>query len=232
MAIERHDFPDRDALAERLAARIAGALGDTVSARGRATLALSGGRTPGRFFEALSRTDAPWSRISVLPVDERWVDESSDRSNAASIRRSLLTDQAAEASFLPLYTGGASPEAARDRVEGLVAALPQPFAAVVLGMGEDGHTASWFPGGDRLASALDPAGQRLIESMLAPAAGEPRITLTLPPVLRAGVIALHIEGKAKLAVLQRALDAGDEALMPIRAVLRRATATVEIYWCP
>jgi len=106
-----------------------------------------------------------------------------------------------------------------------------PFDVVVLGMGADGHTASFFPGGDHLAEALDPDNPALLTAMSAPGAGEPRITFTLAPILASDLIALHIEGEDKNTVLMKALSDGPVADMPIRAVLRSGRP-VSVFWAP
>lgn len=232
MPPERHDFADGHALARAQARRVGTALAREIERHGRATLAVSGGTTPRLFFEALACEDLAWPRLTVTLVDERWVDESSPRSNARLVREALLQGPAGQATFVPLTTADRDPETGRDAVEQRIAALDRPFAVVVLGMGDDGHTASWFPGGDRLDQALDASGQRLVETMRAPAAGEPRITMTLPCVLDSRVLVLHIEGEDKRAALDAALGAGPAAAMPIRAALRQHRVPVEIYWCP
>jgi 6-phosphogluconolactonase len=232
MPIARHDFPTKEALADALAGHVADALTARLSRSDRAALAVSGGRTPTRFFEALSRKPVEWSRVDVTLVDERWVGEDSDRSNAALVRQHLLQGPPAAANFVPLHVGAPTPEDGMAQVTARIAALPLPFAAVVLGMGDDGHTASFFPGGDRLAQALDPAAGQLLETMRAPAAGEPRITLTLPVLLAADTLCLHTEGAGKQRVLEAALVCGPVEAMPIRAVLTRSERPVEIFWCP
>ena len=184
-------FDAREALAETLARDVADELDRAIEAKGRATLAVSGGTTPKLFFEKLSEIDIPWSRVSVTLVDERQVPETSERSNARLVRTHLLRNKAAAASFIPL---AGNPAAAR------VAA----FDVAVLGMGSDGHTASFFPGGDRLSEALDAeSGKRLID-LTAPGAGEPRLTFTLPVLEQSGRLALHIEGAEKRQVLKQA----------------------------
>jgi 6-phosphogluconolactonase len=232
MAPARHDFDGPDALAEALASAVEERLASRLAQGGRASLALSGGRTPARFLRALARRTLDWSRVDVTLVDERWVGEDSPRSNAALLRDGLIRDEAATATFYPLYRAGGTPDGERGAVEAMVRGLPHPFACVVLGMGDDGHTASFFPGGDTLAAAIDPATPRLVEALRAPAAGEPRITLTLPALLASDLVCVHIEGETKKAVLAQALADGPVEDMPVRAVLRQDRTPVRVYWCP
>lgn len=223
MASDLHAFPDGAALAEALAADLASALTAGLAGAERVTLALSGGKTPGPMLAALGRADLPWERVVAIPVDERWVPETSDRSNGALLRRALP-----RAALVPMYTGAAEPD--RAAVEARIAAVPWPPCALVLGMGDDGHTASWFPGGDGLHAALT-AGHR-VETVRAAAAGEPRVTLTLSAVLSAELLVLHLEGARKRAVLEEAQSDGPTEDLPIRAVLRRAADRLRIYWSP
>jgi 6-phosphogluconolactonase len=146
------------------------------------------------------------------------------------VKKRLLQGQAAPAEFVPLVNGAETPEAGQEAANDAIAKL-RPFTAVILGMGTDGHTASFFPGGDRLAEALAPGTGRYVETMRAPGAGEPRITLTLPVVLEAGYLALHIEGAPKRLALDAALRAGSFEEMPVRAVLARLPGP-EIFWSP
>ena len=211
-------FEGRDALAAELAADVAAELRRVIAAKGKATLAVSGGSTPKLFFAQLSQADLPWRRVTVTLVDERLVPESSARSNARLVRENLLINAAAEAAFVPLHN---NPDAAR----------AAPLDVVVLGMGDDGHTASFFPKGTGLAAALDPGGKSALVELEAPGAGEPRITFSLPVLLAAGRLSLHIEGAGKRQVLEQALADGPAEDMPVRAVLRAETP-VTLYWCP
>ncbi len=230
MRVSAHDFPDGAALADALATLVAKRLEIAIATRGAASFAVSGGRTPVRFLEALATKPLAWGRVTVTLVDERRVPASSERSNERLVRTHLLRDHAAAARFVPLVHGGATPEADRDAAESALAGIPWPLAIAVLGMGDDGHTASFFPGGDRLDACLDPHSKRRVETLRAPAAGEPRLTLTLPALLASCAIVLHIEGASKLATLERARAGGPETDMPIRAVLARSD--VDVFRCP
>ena len=231
MTIERRSFADKPTLAKELAEAVADRIRAAIAERGAAAIAVSGGSTPGKFFQALGKTkDIDWEKVVVTLVDERWVDETSDRSNALLVNEKMLQGPAAVARFFPLYSGGDAPtDAAVAKTNALMAELPKPFAAVILGMGNDGHTASFFPGGDTLDAALTAEGPTL--AIRAPGAGEPRITFTLPRLLETDGLYLHIEGDEKAQVLEAALGDGPVAEMPIRAVLRSG-APVTVYWCP
>ncbi|MET0330506.1 MAG: 6-phosphogluconolactonase [Dyella sp.] len=227
-------FPDSQALAAALAARVAADLRHAIAARGRAVLAVSGGSTPKHFFEQLSRAELDWSAVSVTLVDERWAPESSERSNARLVKAALLTNQAAAARFVPLYQPeAATPEAGLVALRTRLGELPPRFDAVILGMGNDGHTASFFPGADRLSEALDLNGNARVLPINAAGAGEPRITFTLPALLDTAALYLHIEGDAKREVLDAAQLGQDAAAdYPIRAVLTQTRVPLTVYWCP
>lgn len=211
-------FDARDALADALANDVAAELRRAIAAKGRATLAVSGGSTPKLFFERLSQADLPWQRVMVTLVDERQVPETSERSNARLVRQHLLQNKAAAAQFVPLF-------------ENVEAAKALRFDVAVLGMGSDGHTASFFPEADRLKEAIDSGTSQRLIAITAPGAGEPRLTFTLPVLEASGRLALHIEGDDKKHVLDKALADGPEEDMPVRAVLRSATP-ITLYWCP
>lgn len=231
--VTTHNFTDGHALALALAERVADRLRAGLLERDFGLLAVSGGRTPLHFFELLSQASLDWSKVQVTLVDERWVEESDPRSNARLVRGHLLQHDAAAARFVSLYTGAASPEEGEAEAGRRIHALPLPFDAVVLGMGLDGHTASFFPGGDQLAAALDPNLPSGVLPMRAPGAGEPRITLTLPTLIETRHLFLHIEGEDKREVLAQArLGLGEAADYPVRAVLARSPVPAEVYWCP
>ncbi len=217
------EYPDREFLFLKLADLIAGQLADFLRREGRASLCVPGGTTPGPIFDTLSGVDLDWQNVSVFLNDERWVPEDNPRSNTRLLRERLLTGKAARARLVPLYAPLPTPEEALEALsEGLAPHLP--ISVLLLGMGPDMHTASLFPGADRLAEGLA-ADAPLLLPMRAEAAGEPRITLTAPALTGAMNIHLLITGAEKRAVVERAaklppLDA------PVRIILDRAT----VHW--
>ena len=223
------EFTDSAALAENFADWTADILRSAIAARGMALLVVSGGSTPKRYFAALSSRDLDWSRVAVTLADERRVSDDSPRSNAKLVRETLLQGRAAKAQFCPLADSRVPPEQEVAGAAARVAQLPLPADLVVLGLGEDGHTASWFPHAAGLAEAVDPAARALVSAMDAPDGLEPRLTLTGRALLRARTLALHIEGANKVEVLARAQGEGPVADMPIRAVLRGAAERLTIF---
>ncbi|MDW9854160.1 6-phosphogluconolactonase [Sinorhizobium meliloti] len=232
MSANMHIFENPSALAEALADDVGARLAAAIAARGAASLAVSGGSTPKAFFRSLSRRELDWSKVTVTLVDERFVPPENDRSNHRLVADNLLQDGAAEARFVPLYQAAETAEAAAAIASERTASLGAPLDVVVLGMGTDGHTASFFPGGTRLEEALDPTTPRGVITMEAEGAGEPRLTFTFSSLQDAGYLVLHIEGSGKKEVLAQAEASGDEAEMPIRAMLRRAASPLQIYWAP
>jgi 6-phosphogluconolactonase len=225
----RREFADGEALAAALAEWTAERLQASIAARSAALLVVSGGKSPERYFEALSKMKLDWTRVSITLADERRVPDDSPRSNARLVREALLRNEAAAASFSPLADSRLTAEQELAAASARVANLPLPADVVVLGMGDDGHTASWFPGAQGLAEAMDSAARQLVAPIVAAGAGEPRLTLTGRVILRADAIALLIEGEAKLKTLAAALGPGPEADMPIRAVLRRAADRLTVF---
>lgn len=225
-----HTFRTNAELSARLASRIATNLAAALQERGAATLAVSGGSTPQPLFAALSCEVLDWSRVTIAPVDERWVEEDHADSNARLIKQFLLQNRASAAHFISMKTPADSPFTAEVLVSENLATYAAAIDVVVLGMGEDGHTASFFPGAQTLARAMDPTGTELCIAVRPPAAAHDRMTLSLAALLRARHAYLHIVGPAKQAVLQRACGPGDAAVMPIRALLHNSALDLDIYY--
>ncbi len=228
--LTRFDWPDAGTLAKELAARIAAKLARHIASEGEAYLAVSGGQTPVRMFAALAAADLNWSKVTVTLVDERWVDETSPRSNAGLVKRHLLVGKAAAARFLPLYSTDHAPEAGW-----LAAELRLAYGAEELDRRCARHGRGWPHGlvfswrrsaGCRARSRLDApdrdhAGARRRRAADHPDIGNPA---------QGRLLALHIEGQAKQRVLEKALGDGPVAEMPVRAVLRQERVPVEIHW--
>lgn len=216
-------YPDREMMMLSLADRIAGELGDFLRREGRASLCLPGGTTPGPVFDTLSGVDLDWGRVAVFLNDERWVPEDDPRSNTRLLRERFLVGRAAAAQLVPLHMDAPAPE---DALESLATGLAPhlPISVLLLGMGADMHTASLFPGADRLAEALSDDAPVLM-ALRAPGAGEPRVTLTAPILKAAMNIHILITGAEKRAALETA-EHLPLAEAPVRTVLAHAT----VHW--
>jgi 6-phosphogluconolactonase len=226
---QRREFANDEELAQGLAEWTAERLRSGIAARGVALLIVSGGKSPARFFELLSNAELDWTRVAITLADERRVADDSPRSNARLVREKLLRNRASAANFTPLADVRLPGDQELAAASARVARLPLPADVVILGMGDDGHTCSWFPGAVGLADAMDQGARQLVAPIEAAGAGEPRLTLTGRVILRATAIALEIEGEAKLATFAKALENGPEDAMPIRAVLRRAADRLTVF---
>jgi 6-phosphogluconolactonase len=188
-------------------------------------LSVPGGTTPEAFLRALAKVQLDWAAVTVILNDERWVPADHERSNERLLRQTLLTGLAAAASYVPLYCETDTPEDGLPLLQDAVRAA-LPIDVLVLGMGADMHTASLFPGADRLTEALDPEGNALLLPMRAPGAAEARITMTLPALLTAGKTHILITGEDKQAALHTALEHGPVEDAPVRAILHSAAPTI------
>jgi 6-phosphogluconolactonase len=219
------EYSDRDALMLDLADIIAGELTSTLEHSDRASLCVPGGTTPGPIFDTLSGVHLAWDRVDILLNDERWVPESSERSNTALLKQRLITGHAAGANLIPLHTDVPTPE---EGLEGLIPAVEAalPLNVLVLGMGLDMHTASLFPGADQLELGLSDHAPTLL-AMRAPGAPEPRITLSAKALKSAVSTHVLITGPEKREALEKArkLQAHEA---PISAFLRGA----QVHWAP
>ncbi len=232
MSIDFKMYTEHNRLVAELADEIVKRLAAGVAENGRASLAVSGGSTPVALFEQLSGMVLSWSKVVITLVDERWVAPTDDDSNERLARNHLLRDKAAAATFIGLKNDAASASAGEEECEQRLKEVPRPFDVLILGMGGDGHTASLFPGAKKLARAIDMNATRTCMGIAPLDAPHERMTLTLPAILDAGQIILHITGPNKREVLQQAQADGPEEEMPIRHVLRQRTTPVTVYWAP
>lgn len=224
MSYDFKAYPDRELMMMDLADVIAGELRAALQHEDRVSLAVPGGTTPGPIFDTLSAVDLDWHRVDVMLTDERWVPEDSERSNTRLLRERLFVDKAAKARLLPLYGGTETPEGSiQDLIEAIKPILP--LSVVLLGMGADMHTASLFPGADRLEDALAHRAPVLMP-MRAAGAPEPRVTMTARVLNGAMSKHLVITGADKREALEHAAKIKDVHEAPVHAVLKDMT----VHW--
>ncbi len=217
MSAEIVTYPDAELMALSLADRIAGELRVNLDAQRPTSLCVPGGSTPALMFRALSGLPLDWEKVTVFLNDERWVDGDNPRSNSAMLRKTLLVGPAAAATYLDLYTGDPTPEGAAPALSEQI--KPHlPITVLVLGMGDDMHTASLFPSAPGLEALLASDAPPV---MAAAGGAEPRITLTAPALQSALNIHIMIKGAQKRAALEAAMGA-DPISAPISAFLRNA----------
>ncbi len=226
------EFKDSSTLVAVLAAQVAELLRVGIKERGRASLVVSGGSTPVPFFAALSELTLDWGKVVITLADERWVDPSDADSNERLVREHLLQNRAIAARFVGLKTGASTAVQGEKECGDRLALLPRPFDVLILGMGNDGHTASLFPQATGLGEALALDSGKLCVAITPPVAPHERMTLTLPALLHSRQIILHLVGPDKRTVYERAMAKGPVVEMPIRAVLGQTIAPVTVFWAP
>jgi len=225
-------YPDSLTLARQLAGDLANRMRKSIEARGRVCIAVSGGQTPVAFFQALAQQQLPWDKVLITLVDERWVPETDPASNARLVREHLLQQQAAQAYFLPLKNSAADPVAGFMECENRLHEQIIRLDYAVLGLGHDGHTASWFPHSAALANAMSSSNA----AWCCPVTDAPqhlqRMTLTWNLLSGCRHLFLHFEGPDKDAVFAAASDPAqlhDNAAMPVRTLLSQGDVPLSIY---
>ena len=225
-------FPDAAAWAEACAARLGETLGAAVLGQGRAVFAGAGGSTPSPIYADLARIELDWSRVVVTLVDERYVPETSPDSNAALMKRTLLTGPASTARFLPLYSPAVTVDRAAAEASKALAGEGGRLDAVLLGMGEDGHICSMFPESPTLKTLLTPSLKPAVYGVppgrdgIAPP--QERLSINLPYLANARRVLLALTGAKKRAVFEREA-AGDPRVQPIAALIA-ANVPLEVLW--
>lgn len=220
-------FRDLETAARALAIDISDTLSAAIAARGRASLAASGGRTPETVFPLLAGQSLDWARVTVTLTDERWVAPDDPASNEGLARRLLLQGPAAAATFVGLRTDGAMPDDGLAAAEARFAGVPQPLDAVYLGLGADGHIASLFPHDPAWPMADAP----LITVDAAPD-GRARISLGPRPLLAARRLFLLFHGADKARAFEVANEKGPVADCPLRLVLAPGAPPLSVYRAP
>ena len=223
-------FTSREDLDVALAESISQILNQAIKEKGKASIAVSGGSTPKGLFSILSKTDIDWSKVTVTLADERWVALDSKDSNTRLVHENLLQNKAAAAKFFHLKQGE---EFSEDTLNDLNIAANKsllPLDVLILGMGEDGHTASLFPCSKQIKQGLE-TDEALLK-VIPTTAPHQRITFSFKALQRSENTFLHLCGENKKIVLEQALSGQDVLAMPIRAFLHHPTLKTEVYWAP
>lgn len=218
-----HRFEDEEKLTFSLAQSIVDHLNNAVTEKGSASLIVSGGSTPKKLFKALSEMNIDWDKIKIGLCDERLVEPTHNDSNEKLVRETLMTGYAQHATFIDMASEDET--ACSKHVKELL----MPFDVIVLGMGEDAHTASLFPNNPRLGEAYDQTKENVCIKIVPQHAPHARMSLTLGAILSARHVYLHFQGESKLNVYKEALRGADSFAMPIRAIINQTDKKIEVY---
>jgi 6-phosphogluconolactonase len=224
-----NEFEQRELLDVALADKVAAILTAAVESKGKASIAVSGGSTPKGFFQALSKKKLAWQAITITLADERWVDITSSDSNTKLVHENLLQNEAVNANFFHLKQGdNLNTEILADLN---LAANQQllPLDVLILGMGEDGHTASLFPCSDEITQCLATDSAALIK-VTPKSAPYQRISFSFAALSQSKNTFLHISGASKKQVLATAIAGQECREMPIRAFLQAPDVNTQVYW--
>ena len=222
-------FENTSVLDAALTAKVSGLLAAAIAAEGKASLVVSGGRTPVGFFHLLSQSELDWSKVTIALADERWVNADHAASNEKLVRENLLINEAHKAEYLALKSSAENALEGEVECQQRLSAIDR-FTVVILGMGDDGHTASLFPGSEALERGLDMHSGADCIAVTPLDAPHQRISMTLPRLLNTESLVIHISGASKQQVLTQA-NAGDDVMeLPIRAILQQQSTPVSIYW--
>ncbi|MCW8877811.1 MAG: 6-phosphogluconolactonase [Kangiellaceae bacterium] len=234
--IQHRFFRSREALHHSLLENTKYQLEKAIQSNGEASFMVSGGSTPKALYQSLATSEIAWHQITVGMVDERWVDRHSEASNEKFIRINLLNNKAAKSRFVNMKIENQCVQQAEFNVNQNYSQLNKPFDLTILGMGNDGHTASLFPYADGIEEALKNESKlcSAISAKRSKVTGEftERMTLTAPAINRSRLIKLLITGKDKLDTYNRALAGDDIIEMPVRAILNQKQTPIVVYWAP
>lgn len=228
-------FATADEMTSKMVRIIELSLKEALIEHGMATMALSGGSSPKLMYQQLSQIELPWENVSVTLVDERWVAPGEDGSNETFVRENLCANRAQDATLIGLYKDGLDlADAVPVATEALSPMLKRPFDVVVMGMGPDGHTASWFPGAENLSDIL--ASSDKVMTSVVPQTDVTgtfleRMTLTPAALRHARTVLLPLKGEEKYDVYTQAQQDGPVEDYPVRALLSQ-TPDLWATWAP
>ncbi len=225
-------FGDQRALTTALAARIKTELENDLNSIDQASLAVPGGNTPRALFDALSVQELRWDNVLITLTDERWIDPDHEHSNEKMVRDHLLQHKAKTATLLALKNSAATPFEGEKDLQTELLKLPDVMTLALLGLGEDGHCASFFPHSPQLNAALDIASGKPCQAIASDQLRQARMTLSLGRILASKLIIIYFTGEKKRQTYQQALTAGPVENLPIRSMLTQQQCPVAVYWAP
>lgn len=228
---------DAQSLAENLAGELVLQIEQAIHQKNQAVIALSGGSTPKPLFKVLAEHHIDWSKVVITLVDERWVPETHELSNAAFMKQHLLNGLPESVVFVPLYQAAQTVEASMSLVldeyckaTGSTPKNLRPFDVVILGMGGDGHTASFFPDASNVSELVSLEASQPLLTCQSPSTQVERITWSLPSLLNTDFLALHFTGTSKLDVFERAAAGGCISELPIRSAIFQNHVPLNVYY--
>jgi len=222
-----HHFDEPEKQSQHLADAVAEILSTQISNKGFASIAVSGGSTPKRLFDLLSQTELEWDKVTITLVDDRWLENSHNDSNQRLVEETLLQNNAITATFIPLFQAGSNAFDACSKINDLFEQVNLPFDIVLLGMGNDGHTASLFPCSAQVTEGL--LTEKTYLATQPTSAPYERISLSANAIENAGHLFLQLKGSDKQLTLNKALKGDNEQDMPIRRFLNQ---NITVLWCP
>lgn len=226
MALQVNEFVSKDALNQAFATEILNNLQSAIDTKGKASLVVSGGSTPKALFAQLSNSDFAWDKVSITLADERWVSAEHNDSNEKLVKENLLVNKAAAAKFISLTTAQANASDAEAEISERIDAIDDKFDVLILGMGEDGHTASLFPCSAQIQEGLN------LDRALSAIATQPttaphqRMSMSLAKLIQSQHVYLHLTGDKKREVLNDALANHSALEKPIKAVCEQTNVTL------
>lgn len=221
--MQRHYFPDIESLSQGFADYAADVLQNTLTRKPEATLVVPGGNTPRYYLPTLAKCKLPWDRITVTLSDERWVDVTDEQSNEHLVKKHLMDHLPANTRFMGLKTQHNNPFDAVDEIDQCLDSLPLPLNLTVLGLGEDGHIASLFPGMN--PDLLSTHHCVAVEPPIAPSL---RVSLSLKMLAESENIVLVVTGEDKRQLLDR-LSKYPDSKLPIVWLLQRTQSPVMVF---
>ncbi len=225
-----HKFINSDILTSKLSKEICKILSQKILKKGKASLVVSGGNTPKKLFKELSLCDIAWDRVTISLCDERWVDNKDDNSNEKLVKIYLMKNFASKAKFIGMYRENKTLESTQKFYEKIIKNELQPFDIIILGMGDDGHTASLFPNKENFKEAFSLENSNLTLVVKRDDVNFHRLSLTRVAILSSIHIFLHFEGRDKLQVYKSAIKTDNFNIYPVSSILNQKLKNIEVYF--